>query len=143
MKTQFPGHHQNELATVSLKQIVARLITQWQPIAVRQHSFIVNDIPGDFHLKADSDSLAAIISALLNSVISRTANNCIRISVKRFNDIVLLRLKDSNTARSRYSQYDWQKINSLAAKIGGCIVENGISKNSSVTLSFHGLSVAA
>jgi len=143
MKTQFPGHHQNELKTVSLKPIIGQLVAQWQPMAVKQRSFILNDVPGDFHLKADGAALTIVVAALLKSIISRTANRCIHISVKRFNDIVILRLNDSNPLMHRCSQQDWQKMNLLAAKIGGCIIENDSNKKNSVALTFYGLSVAA
>jgi len=143
MKTQSPGHHQNELKIVSLKYIISRLVAQWQSMAVKQRSFILNDVPGDFHLKIDDSTISLIVSSVLNSMISRTANSCIHISAKRFNDIVLLRLKDSNPQTHRCSKHDWQKMNMLVAKIGGCLIESDSGKNSSVTLSFYGLSVAA
>ena len=143
MKIQSPDNHPNELTTVALKQIVSGLIAQWQPFAVKQRSFILNDVPGDFHLKIDVTALTMVISAIFNSMISRTSNSCIRISIKQFNDIILLRLKASNPSGYRCSQPDWHKINRLAAKIGGCIIENDSTKKKSVTLSFYGLAVAA
>lgn len=143
MKFQSPGHPQNELPTVSLNRLVARLVAQLQPIAVKQQSFIVNDVPGDFHVRADSTQLTMIISSLLNWVIGRTYKSCIRVSVKQINNTVLIRVKDPSSLSSHSSEQFWQKMNLLAAKIGGCIIENEVRKKSTVTLSFSGLEQAA
>lgn len=143
MKSPSPGHHQNELQTVSLNRLVAELIAQLQPLAVKQHSFILNDVPGDFHVKSDRSTLTMIMAALLNRVIGRTFKSCIHVSVKRINHIILIRVKASNSLDSHPPQQFWQKINQLAATIGGCIIENDLRKKGTITLSFPGHAAAA
>lgn len=143
MKFQSPGHTQNELPNVSLNRLVARLVAQMQPIAVKQQSFILNDVPGDFHVKADSNTLTMIVAALLNWVIGRTYKSCIRVSVKQINNTILIRVKDPSSLTNHSSEPFWQEMNLLAAKIGGCIIENEIRKKSTITLSFAALKEAA
>jgi hypothetical protein len=143
MNFQSPGHNQNELPPVSLNRLVARLVAQLQPIAVKQQSFILNDVPGDFHVTADSSTLTMIIAGLLNWVTDRTYKSCIHVSVRRINSTILIRVKDSSSLGNYSSGPFWQKMNLLAARIGGCIIENETRKKGIITLSFSGLAQAA
>jgi len=130
--------------TISLKLLVEQLILSFQPIAVRHGSVILNDVPVDLYVNADKDILVKVISSLLSSVISSSRNSYIRINTKRYNNIILLHLKDSNTAFTYSSIDDWQEINMLAGKLGGCIIEDEIrKKHGTLTFSFCSMANAA
>jgi hypothetical protein len=104
------------------------LLSEFQPKAVKHRSFIVNDVPEDLYVYAHKNNPVMIISSLLNSIISRSRRSCIRLSAKRYHDIILFRLKDSTTAFTHISNHDWQEVNMLAKKLDGCVIENEIRK---------------
>jgi hypothetical protein len=145
MKNQFSvSNPENQSQTISLKHIVAQLFSQFQPLAVKHRSFIVNDVPADLYVYADKNNLVMIISSLLNSIISRSRRNCIRVSAKRYHNIVLVRLKDSTKAFTHISGHDWRQVNMLAKRLDGCIIENDIRKeHATITFSFCSLVSAA
>src|SRR5258706_16054001 len=147
MKVQFTIGYIDEVPvkTICLNRLVARLLVSFQPVAVLQKSFIVNDIPAGFQVNADKGDLLSVISYLLSSVIRKSPNSCIRVSAKRYNNIVLLRLKETNTNinHTRTFEYNWQQVNHFAEKLGGCIVVNELLKTSpTVTFSFRSLEAA-
>src|SRR5580765_295170 len=82
--------------TISVKCLVAQLLILFQPLAVTHKSIIVNDVPADLYATADKNNLTLLITSLLNSIIGRSRNSCIRISAKRYISIILFRLSDSN-----------------------------------------------
>ncbi|MFI5133907.1 MAG: hypothetical protein ACHQEB_06195 [Chitinophagales bacterium] len=139
MEVQFTfGDPKTQIRTIALDRMVTRLLPRFQPAAVRQKSFIINDVPPDFYVDTDKEILAAAISSLFVSFISRTHNSCIRVTAKRYNNIVLLRLKDANTGFTSVSDYNWQEARSLAAKLGGCvIIDDMYQKSATITLSFR------
>src|SRR5580765_7001445 len=90
MEAQFClSNRKTESQTISVKCLVTQLLSQFQPLAVTHKSFIINDVPADFYATADKNNLTAVISSLLNSIISRSSGSCIRLSAKRYNNIIL------------------------------------------------------
>ena len=133
-----------ESQTISVKCLVTQLLSQLQPLAVTHKSFIINDVPADFYATADKNNLTVVISSLLSSIISRSRSSCIRLSAKRYNNIILFQLRDSNVEFTHTPHHDWQEINMLAKKLGGCIIEDDIrKKHRIITFSFRSLSNAA
>ena len=145
MEVQFNfNNRKTHSRTISLKRLVAQLLLNLQPFAAGQGSFIVNNVPADFYVHTDENNLAVIISYLLNSIIGRSRRSCIRVNVKRYNNIILFHLSDSNTELIHTSDHDWQEVNRLAGKLGGCIIEDDIrKKHATVTFSFCSLANAA
>ena len=96
-----------------------------------------------FFVHASKKDLEMAISSLLNSVVSRSRNGCIRVTASRYNDIIVIRVKDSCSI-SLPDYYDWQKLNVLAEKLGGCVLENNkSSKNAAITFRFQCLGIPA
>ena len=83
---------------VSVHQIVSRLITSLQPLAVKRNNILLNDIPRDLAVDGvDQDMLAYVLSQLVNSAVNNTENQCIHIETVLDNNQQMLRVKDMNT----------------------------------------------
>ena len=127
----------------SLKRLVSRLLSEYQPFAVNHHSFIINDVSDDFFVHGNKEDVDMIISSLLKSVVSRSRNGCIRVTARRYHDIIVIRLKDSCSI-SLPDYFDLKNLNVLAEKLGGCVLENNKrSKNAVITFRFQCLAKAA
>jgi hypothetical protein len=143
MKTRvyFESKRINE--DILLHDMISRLLCSIQPEAVKKNSFFVNDVPAAFTVCTDKNILSAVISNLLLSILSRAGNSCIHISVKQYNNIVLLHLKDSNPLGTINDEYDFRELNPMAEKLGGCITANISNFISNITLSFRSFLFAA
>jgi|KBSSwiStaDraftv2_1062776.scaffolds.fasta_scaffold178258_1 hypothetical protein len=145
MEIQF-GINNNKTTNnpIPLKLLVEQLALQFQLPALRNGSTILNDVAEDLYVHADKNILAKIISSLLDSVTDSSRNSYIRISAKRYNNIVLFHLRDSNTSCTQTKNYDWEEMNLLAGKLGGCIIEDEIKKkHATITFSFCSMANAA
>lgn len=129
--------------TVSLDKMISRLLYAFQPTAVRKNSFFINYVPINFIVDANKNMLAAVISELLSSVVHKTKNSCIHISAKRYSDIVLFKVRDSQPGNDVF-ECNWREINPLVEKLGGCITTSETHYNSStITFSFRSLANVA
>jgi len=145
MEIQFYFSNQSKhTQPVRVKSLVSQLLSQFQPLAVEKRSFLLNDVPENFTVHTNESKLTAIMSSLMNSFINKSLDSCIRISAKRYNNIILLRLSHSNATMNFTPDPDWNKVNMLAANLGGCIIEDDIRRShATITLSFRCLANAA
>ena len=123
---QLQGHYQD----IPLRHLTGKLIGGMQPAAVRQNSFIVNDISPAIVITTDENLLAAVINDLLAIVVSRNKNSCIRITAKPFSNLVLLHIKDQNNNIRETTINDYDDLQPLASKVGGCITISNKKKDS-------------
>jgi len=82
---------------VSIYQLVSRLITSLQPLAVRRNNILLNDIPKELLVNGDQHTLAYILSQLVNSAVSSTEDQCIHIETVLNNNHRMIRVKDQHT----------------------------------------------
>lgn len=83
--------------SVSLYQLVSRLITSLQPLAVKRNNILLNDIPRELSLDVDQDMVAYVLSQLVNNAVSNAEDQCIHIEAVINNDHQMLRVKDIHT----------------------------------------------
>jgi hypothetical protein len=83
--------------TISVHQLVSKLITSLQPLAVKRNNILLNDIPRDLSVNADQHTMAYLLSQLVNSAVSSTENECIHIEAVLNDDHRMLRVKDLHT----------------------------------------------
>jgi len=83
--------------SVSVYQIVSKLIASLQPLAVKRNNILLNDIPRDLSVNADQNTIAYVLSQLVNSAVNSTENQCIHIEAVFNNEHQMLRVKDLNT----------------------------------------------
>ncbi|MES1218042.1 MAG: hypothetical protein ABUT20_21220 [Bacteroidota bacterium] len=145
MEVQFSFNERSKAAQpISLRQLVTEQASQFQSLALQHRSILVNDVAADLLVSTDKNILASVIASLLRCTVNDSRSSDIRITAKRYNNIILLRVRDSNTAFSTAPYQDWKEINRLAGKLGGCIIEDDIrKKHATVTLSFCSMAIAA
>jgi len=103
-----------------LQNVVDKLIHTLSPVAIRNNSSIVNDIPSKLDIGADENTVISVISGLLRSVINNARESCIRISAKEmYGKIVTVMVKDSNSFNTYAVACSLQDVVPLAEKIGG------------------------
>lgn len=133
-----------ETAPKTLDYLVSLLATSVLPTAVRRKSFIVNEIPREFHIAADENMLASVLGSLLHTVVTHTENSCIRIAAKEYGDIILVHLKDSSNFNNYAVANDLQQVQALAKKMGGCVsITSRREENTVIAFSFPNIPQAA
>ena len=128
----------------NLKELISRLVNSALPTAVRRKSFIVNDIPCELYVAGNENILAAVLSNLLNTVVSHTENSCVRVSAKVYGGITLVYMKDSGYFNKSIVTCQLQELQLLAKKLGGCIsVITRRTEAPSIAFSFPHMAKAA
>jgi signal transduction histidine kinase len=84
-------------ATTSVHQLVSQLITSLQPLAVRRNNLLLNDIPRDLNVDIDKNTLAYMLTRLVNTAVESTENMCIHIEAVPAGENTMIRVKDLNT----------------------------------------------
>ncbi len=121
----------NSTATV-LQNLVNSVIEKLLPVATRNNSSFVNDIPSRLSIEGDENNLASVISGLLRSVINNARESCIRISAKElYGKIVMLSVKDSNSFNTYAMACSLQDVVPLAEQMGGDL--NIINERQNIT----------
>lgn len=129
---------------ISLKELVSYLVDIYQPVAVKQNSFIINDVSESFSVNADEKLLTSLSSDLLSVILSHSQSSCIRVSARHHNNVVLLNIKTNDGSDFFKSICSIREIKALAEKLGGCITLNHLRKASNtITISFINLAKAA
>ena len=123
---------ENEL---SLRQIVHKLLINYQPIAVKQKSFFVNDVPEGLTVVTDANTLSSLLGSLLCMTARLCRDTCIKISAKAYHDVVLMHIKDTSTFNSYAVLSELQHLQLLAGKIGG-YVELTSQRKKETTIAF-------
>lgn len=89
--------------------------------AVQRNSFIVNEVSREFQIAADEIMLANVLNTLVSTVARHSADSCIRIKAKEYDDIIFVSVKD----QSGFNKYDMngnlEQVQLLAKKINGNI----------------------
>lgn len=129
---------------IALQTLVSRLVAGAVPAAVRNKSFMINDIPAGLRLTANTDMVAAVLSNLFNTVAMHTENSCIRITAKVYGNVILVQLKDHNSANIYTIAHGLQEVQPIAERIGGYIgITSQQKSESTIVFSFPNLPMAA
>ena len=122
MEAQIVPLNQNEMqACATLSQLVDELVVGLLPRTAKQNSLIVNDVRQQMFINADKNILAAVLNSLLNTAITHTQNNCIRVSAKLFGNITLVHLKNNDSSHDGAIAQSLKQIQPMAEKLGGCV----------------------
>src|SRR6185503_17433791 len=81
--------------TVSLHKLVDQLMNSFVPLAVDQHSFIINDVAETFQLNADEQVLAFVVGNLLNNAINSSHSVCIRVEAVKQPEGIQIRVRNN------------------------------------------------
>jgi hypothetical protein len=129
----------------NLNQLVSRLVNTHLSLAVRNHSFFINDIPGSLTIDHNREWIASVISGLLSTITSHAKNTCIRLSARKHDHTIVLTIQESGKTNSYTMASELKQAYSLAEKIGGCLsVSVAVMENTTILFSFPNLpSIAA
>lgn len=105
----------------TINHLVKMIISNALPSALRNNSFIVNDVPADLKIIADENMLANIISKLLYCLVNQSENSCIRISAKEYDDIIFIHMKSTRSINNVAVNGDLQQAQAFAKKMNGNI----------------------
>jgi glucose-6-phosphate-specific signal transduction histidine kinase len=128
----------------NLHQLIGHLADRFLPIAVRRHSFFVNNIPPELQIDHNDDVLTTVLSGMLSEVVSHTNDSCIRFSARRYGYVIVLEMQQCGNG-FRYSEsIVLQQVQQLAEKIGGCLhINQEEPAKSIIALSFPNLPAVA
>lgn len=128
----------------NLHQLTGRLVNNFLPVAVNNHSFFVNDIPADLPVTSNREWIASVISSLLSTVVNHVKDTCIRLSAKKYGHVIVLEIQESGCVNTYDMATGLQQVYSLAGKIGGNI-SIGIRRPevTTITFSYPNLPLAA
>ena len=110
----------------TIHQLVKLLASNARPSALRNNSFIVNEVPVEFRIIADENMLATILSRLLYCLVNHGENSCIRVTAKEYDDIIFVQMKSDHGFDNEAIESDLQQAQSYAKKMNGNI---GLSKD--------------
>ena len=104
----------------ALQNLIDRLIAPLVPIAARNNSFIVNDVPSFLKFGHDEKGVASVIDGILRSVIHNARESCIRVSAQLlYGKMIVVSVKDSNSFNTYAVACSLQDVLPLAQKLGG------------------------
>ena len=122
MKTQIATNESaNLFVPMSLHHLVNRLSESLAPAARRNKSLILNNVPEEICSQINVNTVAAVLSRLMNVVILHTENSCIRVSAKTFGNVVLIHVKDDGCLNYDSISQNLAEMQSQAEKIGGFV----------------------
>ncbi len=131
---------QNLATQPALGALVDRIVWSASSAAGRSRSVVINDIPADLEVKADSSILSSVIANLLYTILRHTKNSCIHISAKRYQDIILLHMKDSNGFSTGSISSSLLQMKPMAQRIGGYLDISGLRRQeTTIAFSFSNL----
>lgn len=109
-------------AKAVLQNLVDGLIKKQLAIAVRNNSFIINNVPPKLSISGYENVVASVINSLLHSVIINARETCISISAKElYGKTVVVSVKDSNSYNTYAVACSLQDVVLQAEMIGGNI----------------------
>lgn len=135
METKFQSPEAACGAQLSLQQLINNLVRSSLPVANRNNTQLVNDIRQEIALGTSTQSVIAIMTDLLSTVINNSQNGEIHITAERFKDTVLLEIQERNNNNGYALAFSIGAIEPKAASLGGYIKINGPQKRVA-TISF-------
>lgn len=126
-----------EQRSVSLFDLIDNIVRSSLPFALRNHNLILNEISSGFNVHCDKDSLTGIVRGVLDAIMEFSKSSYIRISARRYHEIVLIHFKDFNILNKTQAPYNLQPVQELASKIDGYIgITSFRQYESTIALSF-------
>jgi len=128
----------------TLDELAGSMIKSFGPLAARNKSVILNDIPDHLYIDTDPDIIAAVLSGLLSAVIRNAKESCIRLSAKIYTNVILVHIKDYNSLNFCPIENSLQQLQPMAEKVGGSVSVTSQRHNvATFAFSFPNLPMAA
>lgn len=128
----------NPVSETVLKNLVDELVKKSLPLAVRNQSLIVNNIPDKFTIAADENVVAKVVNGLLQAVVNNARNSCIFVSAKMiYENMVEVFVKDNNSYHTYAIACGLQEVAPVAEKMGGRLhIMNQRQKVTTISFTF-------
>ena len=110
-----------EQRSVSLYDLIDNTVRSSLPFALRNHNLILNEISSGFMVHCEKQTLSNIIGQILNAIMELSKSSYIRISAKRYHEIVLVHFKDFNILNKTQAPYKLQPVQKMAAEMDGYV----------------------
>jgi|GEM_PF-1024464 len=123
----------------AIRKLVDRLVEASLPAAVRNRSFIVNEIPENLLFQnSDENMVASVVSGMLHAVLNNAKESCVRISAKEIHDGKTMQVfvKDTGCFSSFALACDLQNVFPIAEKLGGYL-SIATEKQNHTTITFN------
>ena len=145
MKTVYtPTLTKTPQSRTNLHCMINQLTVSTMPSATRHRSTLVNEIPVELQVNTDQHKLAAVLGSLLDTVIGHTNDSCIRISAKKYGDVMLVHIKENTHLNGHAFSSRLEQSQKLAEKIRGNVTVTSFRNDiTTIALSFINLPVAA
>jgi hypothetical protein len=129
---------ETQTSPINLRQLIGKLIANYQPLAVTQKSFFINEVSPALL----ADTSREVLGNLLNSVfyfVARCCNEaCISVYATTYDDRVAVNIKDTSDQASYGVLYEFQHLQLLAKQIGGFLeINNYRNKETIITFNFE------
>mgnify|MGYP002398417744 CR=1 FL=1 len=133
-----------EKKTTGLHWLVNRLIISYLPVAARNESFFVNNVPPDLRFEADDERVATVLGGMLSSMASQSKDSCILISARLYHDGILVTVRDNQLYNTMAITHSLQQMQGLTKQIGGFLgISNERKDETVITFSFPSLALSA
>ena len=111
----------NPTTSISLHNLVDRLMDSFIPQAVAKNSLIINDVNADFDIQADEQVLAFVVGNLLSNVISSSKSVCIRVEAVRKENGIHVRVRNNGAFFYSTVAHSFAPVLEAAKQLGGSI----------------------
>lgn len=110
-----------EQCSVPLYDLIDNTIRSSLPFALRNHNLILNEISSAFMVHCEKQTLTNIVREILSAITEFSKSSYIRISAKRYHEVVLVHFKDFNILSKTQAPYKLQPVQKMAAEIDGYV----------------------
>lgn len=107
--------------TISLRQLVSRLLNSFIPMAVTNNSLIVNDVQENVQVKADEQTLAFVVGNLLTNAINSSKSVCIRVEAVKHSNGTEIRVRHNGASFHSTVAHSFLQAMEAARSLGGNI----------------------
>lgn len=145
-KPKPPGMITSETTTtpVNVRQLIGKLISNYQPVAVIQKSFFINYVPQDLFAGTDQETLSYLLNSVFYFIARCSREACITICGSTYEDRVELTIKDTSSKASYSVLYEFQHLQLFAKQISGFLeINNHRNKETIISFNFENRLAAA
>lgn len=132
------------METIHLQSLVSKLMADITPATTRRRSFLINEIAPGIHVTGNTDHITEVLNRLLSNMAHHVSDTCIRISAKKYRDVVFIQLRDPNSPGTYTIAQGLYNAQQIAEEIGGYLGFSSQGKHeTTIVFSFPNLALSA
>ena len=122
---------------VNLQQLITRLLISYQPVAVNQKSFFINEVSPDLFIATDREVLSTLLGSLFYVVARCSRDTSITIKATGYENVTVVHIKDSGGSGNYSVLHKFQHLQMLSEKIGGFLDISNQRDKQTISFSFR------